>query len=224
MRKTLRKDQELTVQVWARAIADTSWGRMHGVQATELIPFTSRETANLCCCTRPSVPRGKCDALGRQICARGAGRDEGSRPIFQNGDNSALCKKGMVFGSLGEVHDGCTNAIATTKSCERAPARLKIGCGSNVELYSTIVTCISAARCCPTVGSRPNAWLSPQPSFFLFWLSPPLLFSLGCGPSPLLLTLFCPLMVYIHKPCSVVVANEVGAQTQHSNSLFSLGG
>ena len=56
----------------------------------------------------------------------------GSRPIFQNGDSSALCGLGMLFGSLGEVHDGCTNAIATTKSWERAPARLKPGCESKV--------------------------------------------------------------------------------------------
>ena len=66
---------------------------------------------------------------------------KGSRPIFHetNGDNLALCGLGMMFGSMGEVHAGCTNAtdaIATTKSCERAPARLKTGCESNVPTVS----------------------------------------------------------------------------------------
>ena len=37
-----------------------------------------------------------------------AGRDEGSRPIFQNGDNSALRGLGMLLGSLGELLGGCT--------------------------------------------------------------------------------------------------------------------
>ena len=57
---------------------------------------------------------------------------EGSWPICQNGDNSALCGLGMLLGSLGEVHAGCAKPIATTKSWERAPARLKTGCESNV--------------------------------------------------------------------------------------------
>ena len=56
-------------------------------------------------------------------------REKGVSTDFpKNGDNSALCGLGMLFGSLGEVHDGCTNAIATTKSWELAPARLKTGC------------------------------------------------------------------------------------------------
>ena len=57
---------------------------------------------------------------------------EGSWPICQNGDNSALRGLGMLLRSLGEVHTGCAKPIATTKSWERAPARLKTGCESNV--------------------------------------------------------------------------------------------
>ena len=49
---------------------------------------------------------------------------EGSWPICQNGNNSALRGLGMLLGSLGEVHAGCAKPIATTKSWERAPARL----------------------------------------------------------------------------------------------------
>ena len=41
---------------------------------------------------------------------------EGSWPICQNGDNSALRGLGMLLGSLGEVHAGCAKPIATTKS------------------------------------------------------------------------------------------------------------
>ena len=57
---------------------------------------------------------------------------KGSLPICQKGDNSALCGLGMLFGSLGEVHAGCAKTVATTRSWQRAPARLKTGCESNV--------------------------------------------------------------------------------------------
>ena len=82
--------------------------------------------------------------LGR-LCRRAQLR--GGRPNFQNGDNSrsALRGLGMLFGSLGEVHDGCAKPIATTRSWERAPARLKTSCESNV--YITAVTiCSSSSR------------------------------------------------------------------------------
>ena len=58
----------------------------------------------------------------------------------QNSNNSALRGPGMVFGSLGEVDDGCTNAIATTKSWERAPARLNTGCESNVTILDSTLS------------------------------------------------------------------------------------
>ena len=42
---------------------------------------------------------------------------------------SALCGLKMVFGSADETHDGCTYAIATTNSWERALARQRGGDG-----------------------------------------------------------------------------------------------
>ena len=64
--------------------------------------------------------------------------EQGPWPIFPNGDNSALRGLGMLLGSLGEVLGGCANAIATTKSWERAPARLKPGCESKVRYGSNL--------------------------------------------------------------------------------------
>ena len=48
-------------------------------------------------------------------------------PICQSGDNSALRGLGILLGSLGELLGGCAKPIATTKSWERAPTRIKTG-------------------------------------------------------------------------------------------------
>ena len=53
-------------------------------------------------------------------------KHKGSWPICQNSELSAygVWGVGMLSGSLGELLTECAKPIATTKSCERAPARV----------------------------------------------------------------------------------------------------